>query len=164
LPVLQYLSASGKFLPFLQIFRLYLSFLLQILNGRTGCAFNRQKGEIMMKHATLALVLAATLAFGLVGCGRKDTGSDDMAGSNRPNSSMDNGTVTDNDNNGMTNNGTANGGTNSDTNNATNNPTTNNGTDGEGMLQGRSFQEMLDNGRITDDDGNLLNDRPSTHR
>ena len=82
----------------------------------------------MMKHATLALVLAATLAFGLVGCGRKDTGSDDMSGNNRPNSSMDN------------------------------------GTDGEGMLQGRSFQEMLDNGRITDDDGNLLNDRPSTHR
>lgn len=118
----------------------------------------------MMKHATLALVLAATLAFGLVGCGRKDTGSDDMSGSNRPNSSMDNGTVTDNGNNGMTNNGTANGGTNSDTNHATNNPTTDNGTDGEGMLQGRSFQEMLDNGRITDDDGNLLNDRPSTHR
>ena len=111
----------------------------------------------MMKHATLALVLAATLAFGLVGCGRKDTGSDDMSGNNRPNSSMDNGTVTDNGNNGMTNNGTANGGTNSDT-------TTDNGTDGEGMLQGRSFQEMLDNGRITDDDGNLLNDRPSTHR
>ena len=88
----------------------------------------------MMKHATLALVLAATLAFGLVGCGRKDTGSDDMSGSNRPNSSMDNGGTTDN------------------------------GTDGEGMLQGRSFQEMLDNGRITDDDGNLRNDRPSTHR
>ena len=118
----------------------------------------------MMKHATLALVLAATLAFGLVGCGRKDTGSDDMSGNNRPNSSMNNGSTNDNGSNGTTNNGTANGGTNSDTNNATNNPTTDNGTDGEGMLQGRSFQEMLDNGRITDDDGNLLNDRPSTHR
>ena len=110
-----------------------------------------------MKHTTLALVLAFTLAFGLVGCGRKDTNSDDMSGNNKPNTSMNNG-------GGITNNGTANGGTNSDTNHATNNPTTDNGTDGEGMLQGRSFQEMLDDGRITDDDGNLLNDRPSTHR
>ena len=117
-----------------------------------------------MKHTTLALVLAFTLAFGLVGCGRKDTNRDDMLGNNTPNTSMNNGTVTDNGNNSMTNNGTANGGTNSDTNHATNNPTTDNGTDGEGMLQGRSFQEMLDDGRITDDDGNLLNDRPSTHR
>ncbi|MBR5217214.1 MAG: hypothetical protein IKV68_02520 [Oscillospiraceae bacterium] len=122
-----------------------------------------------MKHATLALVLAFTLVIGLVGCGRKDTNSDDMLGNNKPNSSMNNGGTTDNGtgnngSNGITNNGTANGGTNSDTNNATNNPTTNNGTDGEGMLQGRSFQEMLDDGRITDDDGNLHNERYSTQR
>ena len=39
-----------------------------------------------MKHTTLALVLAFTLAFGLVGCGRKDTNSDDMSGNYTPNS------------------------------------------------------------------------------
>ena len=56
-----------------------------------------------------------------------------------------------------------NGGTNSDTNNGTMNGGAGS-SDGEGLLQGRSFQEMLEDGRITDDDGDLRNDRDSANR
>lgn len=112
-----------------------------------------------MKRTTLALLLALTFMVSLVGCGRRNPADNSgMTGNNNPNNgSAYNGGAYD----GNTNNGTMNGGTNSDTNNGTMNGNTNNG---EGMLQGRSFQEMLEDGRITDDDGDLRNDRDSANR
>ncbi len=114
-----------------------------------------------MKHATLALLLALTLAVGLSGCGRRDSngGSDDILGNNSTENggSVDNGTNS--GMNGNTNNGTANGGTNSDTNNGTNS-----NTDGEGLLQGRSYQEMLEDGRVHDSDGYLRDEENSVGR
>lgn len=122
-----------------------------------------------MKQTISALLLALTLLLGLTGCtAKKDNGSNDNGilgdNSTQNGGNVDNGTNNGNGTingngslNGNTGNGTMNGGTNNS--NGTTNGSTNNGSannnDGEGILQGRSYEEMLRNGRVHDEDGIL---------
>ena len=118
-----------------------------------------------MRQTLTALLLALTLALSLTGCTRKDNSNTDLPN----NGTANNGTA----NNGTTNNGTVNGGTNSG------DGTIDNGTDpsarnryGDGSyarpgsngatssdsydtLPGRSYEQMLRDGRVHDSDGFL---------
>ncbi len=112
-----------------------------------------------MRQTLTALLLALTLALCLTGCTRKDNGSTDL-----PDNSTDNhGTTNHND--------TVNGGTNSgdgSTGNGTDSsarshydtyarPGSNgaDGSDSYDMLPGRSYEQMLRDGRVHDSDGFL---------
>ena len=135
-----------------------------------------------MKRTITALLLTLTMLLGLSGCTSK---KDDSNTNVPDNHTTQNGSTTDNyapnngvPNNGNTNNGTQNGGTNSgDAGNGTmNNGTANNnnaasrsynsyaqpGVNGptssdsvNDLLRGRSYEEMLRNGRVHDTDGFL---------
>ena len=116
-----------------------------------------------MKRTMTALLLALALVLSLSGCtSKKDTGS---------NGTANNGTA--NNDNGNTNNGTVNGGTNSGEN-STAQPGNNNrlyngydsyaqpGSNGstssdfaDDFMAGRSYEDMLRNGRVHDRDGIL---------
>ena len=109
-----------------------------------------------MRRTVFALLLAFVLMFSLSGCTRdKNNSATGTPGSNSTT------------NNGTTNNGTNNGGTNSG-NSTTDNNTANSGKSRSGsngmtnnaddLFRGRSYDEMLRNGRVTDGDGNLFND------
>ena len=121
-----------------------------------------------MKQTLTALLLALTMLFSLSGCTRKDTPNDSM------NSSGNSGTAnSDTANDGNINNGTMNGGTNSDSNHSTTNPAardrygtynshgtpgSNSATDSESsnnLMDGRSYEQMLRDGRVHDSDGFL---------
>lgn len=113
-----------------------------------------------MRQTLTALLLALTLALSLTGCTRKDNSNTDL-----PN----NGTA----NNGTTNNGTMNGGTNSGDGTIGNGsdssarnrygdgsyaqPGSNGATssDSYDTLPGRSYEQMLRDGRVHDSDGFL---------
>lgn len=113
-----------------------------------------------MKQTLTALLLALTLTLSLTGCTRKDNSSTDLP---------DNGTA----NNGTTNNGTMNGGTNSGDDSVGNGsdssarnhygdggyarPGSNGATssDSYDTLPGRSYEQMLRDGRVHDSDGFL---------
>lgn len=108
-----------------------------------------------MRQAVIALLLALTLALGLSGCTDKtksSTGDNGSGSSKSYNSSSDYGT---NDNNGTNyNNGTNNG--------SNYNGSADHGSVGsdlkeetEDLLRGRSYDEMLRNGRVNDTDGIL---------
>lgn len=138
-----------------------------------------------MKKNITALFLALTLVLGLTGCtAKKDNGSANNDNNGTAQNGMtDNGTnngSTNNGgtNNGNTNNGTMNGGTNSSDGTQNNGSTTNpangsrsyNGYDSyalpgsngptssdsyNDLMRGRSYEEMLRNGRVGDTDGIL---------
>ena len=112
-----------------------------------------------MRQTLTALLLALTLTLSLTGCTRKDNGST---------TTPDNGTA----NNGTTNNGTVNGGTNSGDGSVGNGsdssarhygdgsyarPGSNGATssDSYDTLPGRSYEQMLRDGRVHDSDGFL---------
>lgn len=111
-----------------------------------------------MRQTLTALLLALTLALCLTGCTRKDNGSTDLP---------DNSTA----NHGTTNNGTMNGGTNSGDGSPGNGtdssarshygtyaqPGSNGatGSDSYDLLPGRSYEQMLRDGRVHDSDGFL---------
>lgn len=113
-----------------------------------------------MRQTLTALLLALTLTLSLTGCTRKDNSSTDLP---------DNGTA----NNGTTNNGTMNGGTNSGDGTIGNGsdssarshygdggyarPGSNGATssDSYDTLPGRSYEQMLRDGRVHDSDGFL---------
>ena len=124
-----------------------------------------------MKQTITALLLALALVLSLSGCtSRKDNGSD--------NDTSQNG-ITDN---GNTNNGTMNGGANSGDNNAVNpgnssrgydyygnyaQPGSNGATssdDVDDFMAGRSYKDMLRNGRVRDTDGILTDGENSVSR
>lgn len=112
-----------------------------------------------MKRTVFALLLAFVLMFSLGGCTRDKNNSG--TGNPGSNSTTNSGTA-DND---TTNNGTNNGGTNSgsSTTDGSNGGKSRSGSNGmtnsaDDLLPGRSYEEMLRNGRVTDGDGNLLND------
>ena len=112
-----------------------------------------------MRQAIIALLLALTLTLGLSGCTDKTQSGNN--GSTTQNGTSDNGgsNYGTNDNNGTNyNNGTNNG---SNYNGGTNNGS-DNGSIGsdlkretEDLLRGRSYDEMLRNGRVNDTDGFL---------
>lgn len=112
-----------------------------------------------MRQTLTALLLALTLTLSLTGCTRKDNSSTDLP---------DNGTA----NNSTTNNGTMNGGTNSGDGSVGNGsdssarnygggsyarPGSNGATssDSYDTLPGRSYEQMLRDGRVHDSDGFL---------
>ena len=111
-----------------------------------------------MKRTVIALLMALTLVLGLGGCTRDKNSGSDVPG--------DNPTGNSSTNNGTTNNGTNNGGTNSGNSSTDGNYGQGNDSTGstngksrssDELFRGRSYEEMLRNGRVTDTDGNLLN-------
>ena len=129
-----------------------------------------------MKQTITALLLALALMLGLSGCtSKKNSGNN---GDTPSNSTTQNGTT----NNGNTNNGTMNGGTNSGDGNTTqpgNNsrlyngygsyaqPGSNGSTSSDSFddfMAGRSYDEMLRNGRVHDTDGILTDGENSVSR
>ena len=112
-----------------------------------------------MKEKVAALSLALLLAMGLSACDgdkKKITNDNDILGDEHPNTQQST------TNNGTTNNGTTNNGT-------TNNGTTNNGTNHYNTTnpavaphQTATWRQMLQNGRVHDTDGFLL-DGENTH-
>ena len=119
-----------------------------------------------MRQTLTALLLALTLVLCLTGCTRKDNSSSGTADNGTTNNGTTNGT-----NEGTTNTGTMNGGTNSgdgSTGNGTDSsarshydtyarPGSNGatGSDSYDMLPGRSYEQMLRDGRVHDSDGFL---------
>ena len=124
-----------------------------------------------MRQTLTALLLALTLALCLTGCTRKDNGSTDLPDNSTANHGTTNHNDTVNGGNGTTNNGTMNGGTNSgdgSTGNGTDSsarshygtyarPGSNgaDGSDSYDLLPGRSYEQMLRDGRVHDSDGFL---------
>jgi len=128
-----------------------------------------------MKQTITALLLALALVLGLSGCtAKKNNGTDKNNNDTTQNGTMHN-DAQNGTNNGNTNNGTLNGGTNSGEGN---NGTTDNNVAGSrsydsyaqpgvngptssdsvnDLMRGRSYEEMLRNGRVNDTDG-FLND------
>ena len=138
---------------------LYLLFRCrkQILRIRGIRVFMR-KERFLMRQTLTALLLALTLALCLTGCTRKDNGSTDLPNSGTANNGTANNGTVNGSNEGTTNNGTVNGGT----NNGDGSP--GNGTDSsarsrfgtdygsDSMLGGRSYEQMLRDGRVHDSD------------
>ena len=131
-----------------------------------GIRIFMRKERFLMRQTLTALLLALTLALCLTGCTRKDNSSSGTADNGTTNNGTTNGT-----NEGTTNNGTMNGGTNSgdgSTGNGTDSsarshygtyarPGSNgaDGSDSYDLLPGRSYEQMLRDGRVHDSDGFL---------
>ena len=120
-----------------------------------------------MRRTLTALLLALALVLGLSGCTAKKNNQNDKDHSgttqngttnNGANSNTGNGTVNGGTNSGDANNGTANNNTRSRSYNSyaqpgVNGPTSSDSVDD--LLRGRSYEEMLRNGRVHDTDGIL---------
>ena len=119
-----------------------------------------------MKQTITALLLALTMLFSLTGCTRKDNVNNSTTGNgttSTPNSGTNNNTGNNGSSNeGNTNNGTMNGGTNNGTDN---NSSINGGSNSadshsrssgsDDLFGGRSYDQMLRDGRVRDSDGFL---------
>ena len=112
-----------------------------------------------MKQTTTALLLALALVLGLSGCtAKKNNEADKNNNGTTQNGTMNNGTVGNGTMNGGTNNGTADNNTRNRSYNSYAQPGVNGPTSSDSvndLLRGRSYEEMLRNGRVHDTDGIL---------